>query len=75
MRSIQEYHYRLLYFQKVELLFNREMQGVNFSRTGYKLLFLRDMLLKMRKYKIQPSVFKVHSDILLVLCLRNLLQL
>lgn len=40
MRSIQEYCYRLLYFQEVELLFNRVMQEVNVSRTDYKLLFL-----------------------------------
>lgn len=75
MRSIQEYHCRLLYFWEVELLSIREMQEVNFSRTDDKLLFLRHVLLKMRKFKIQPSVFKMHSDILLDLCLRNVLYL
>lgn len=53
----------------------REMQAVNVSRTDYKLLFfLKQMLLKIRKYKIQPNLFKMYSGTL-NFCLKNLLYL
>lgn len=49
MRSVQEYHCRLLYFPERELLFIREMREVNFSRTDDKLLFLETHAFKDEK--------------------------
>lgn len=59
MRYIQEYHYRLLYFREVELLFNRETQEDSVSRTDYKLLFLERNAFKDRK--IQNSTKSVQE--------------